>query len=454
MINLAAKQIDAARRIVEHLALHLQAQLSVKLWDGSIVPLGPDATSEVVIAVRSPAAVRRLILSPRLRTVFELYAAGDVDIEGGTPLEAANRWDHLKALHLARNVDRKQILKLVWPFLLSSRRSLQRIRANYEGKVGNRFGEDRQDQPMVQFHYDLSNEFYELFLDREMLYSSAYFPRPDMTIDEAQQAHLEISCRRLQLKPGDRLLDIGCGWGGLSFYAVQNYGVTAHGVTLAQRQYDYARAKIERLGLGDRMTVELRDHRTLEGEACYDKIAQIEMFEHLGIDNHDEHFALMHRLLRPRGLYLHQAFTRMATRDLKKFRKKTAYQKVMTRFIFPGGELDYIGMTVTNLERHGFEVHDVEGWREHYRLTLIHWLNRLYANREAAEREVGAAKTRLWLLYFTLFAKAFERNTTSVFQTLASKRHAGLAGLPLSREHLTAAPSVPVSQAGERLVAE
>ena len=207
-------------------------------------------------------------------------------------------------------------------------------------------------------------------------------------------------------------------------------------MTLSQQQFDFCQEKIRRLGLSDRVTVELRDYRTLDGPESFDKIAQIEMFEHLGIDNHDAHFELMHKLLRPRGLYLHQASTRRPTRDLRKFRKPTAYQKVITRFIFPGGELDYIGMTVTNLERHAFEVHDVENWREHFQRTLEIWTARLQENREAAEREIGPTKTRLWLLYFSLFAIAFQRNTCFVFQTLASKRQPGPSGVPMSRADL------------------
>ena len=158
------------------------------------------------------------------------------------------------------------------------------------------------------------------------------------------------------------------------------------------------------------------------------------MFEHLGLDNHDTHFMHVNKLLTPRGLYLHQASTRWATPDLSKFRQPTRYQKVITRFIFPGGELDYLGLTVTNLERHGFEVHDVEGLREHFQLTIEHWIERLYRNNEAAIREVGRVKTRLWLLYFVMFGRAFERGTIGVFQTFLSKRNVGASGLGLARE--------------------
>ncbi|MGQ7791256.1 class I SAM-dependent methyltransferase [Faunimonas sp. B44] len=434
MAGLRQRQLDAARAIVAHAAERLGADLSVKLWDGSIVPLGPGARSDITLTVKSPAVIRRLVLSPRLMTVFELYAVGAIDVEGATPIEAARRWDHLKALHLARTVDRTFILKSLWPFLVSG--SAERGPEGYRARVPTRFGKGRDDQELIRFHYDVSNDFYALFLDPEMVYSSAYFARPDMSLEEAQIAKLDMICRRLRLQPGERFLDIGCGWGGLVCHAARNYGVTALGVTLSRQQYDYAQAKIRRLGLEAQVKVELRDYRTVDEPEGFDKIAQIEMFEHVGLDNHDAHFKQMHRLLRPRGLYLHQASTRRPTWNPKHFRKPTAYQKVITRFIFPGGELDHIGMTVTNLERHAFEVHDVEAWREHFQKTLEHWTARLAANRTAAEAEIGAAKTRLWLLYFSLFALAFERNTTFVFQTLASKRQPGPSGLPFSRADL------------------
>jgi cyclopropane-fatty-acyl-phospholipid synthase len=269
-----------------------------------------------------------------------------------------------------------------------------------------------------------------------MVYSCGYFESPQTSLADAQIAKLDRICRKLQLRPGDRLLDVGCGWGGLLVHAAQKFGAQCHGVTLSQAQFDYVTEKIGRLGLGDKIKLELRDYRSIDAPESYDKIAQIEMFEHVGLDNHDLHFAHIRKLLRPRGLYIHQASTRWATPDIAKFREPTRYQKVVTRFIFPGGELDYIGLSTTNLERHGFEVHDIEGLREHFHLTLERWTQRLYENREAAIKEIGLAKTRLWLLYLSLFASSFERSTMGVFQTLASKRQIGPSGLPLARRDL------------------
>jgi cyclopropane-fatty-acyl-phospholipid synthase len=266
-----------------------------------------------------------------------------------------------------------------------------------------------------------------------MVYSCAYFERDGMDIAEAQTAKLDLICRKLRLEPGLRLFDTGCGWGALICHAAKNYGVKAHGVTLAKEQYDYTTAKIARMGLQDLVTVEIRDYRSVTEPESYDRIAQIEMFEHLGLDNHEPHFRHMHRLLKPRGLYLHQASTRRPTPDLSKFRKRTVYQQIATRYIFPGGELDYIGLTVTNLERLGFEVHDVENMREHFQKTCEAWSDRLWENRAEAAKEVGMARTRMWLAYLSATVMAFNRSNLNVFQTLASKRRVGPSGLPLNR---------------------
>jgi cyclopropane-fatty-acyl-phospholipid synthase len=401
----------------------------LKLWDGTIVPLGPNARSDIVIVVRSPGVVRRLIFSPRLMTLFELYAAGELDIEGGTPLEAVRRWDHLKALRLGKVVDKRLVLRSLWPFLRARASGSEAAAAGYNRPVENRHETGRDDKDLIQFHYDVSNAFYRLFLGREMVYSAGYFTKPDMSLDDAEVAKLDAICRRLRLTPGERLLEIGAGWGGLVCHAAQHYGVTAYGVTLSQEQFDLAQEKIRGLGLQDRVTVELRDFRTVEGTEAFDAVAQIGMFEHVGIDNHDAYFALVNRVLKPRGRYLHQAITRRPTRDLRRFRRPTAYQKVITDFIFPGGELDYLGLTLTNMERNGFEIHEVETWREHYQRSLELWAERLATNKEAAEREAGPVKTRLWLLYFSLFALGFDRNVCFDFQTLASKRRIGASGL-------------------------
>ena len=432
------RRIEAARRITAHVADLLQADLSLRLWNGEVLPLGPDARDDIQIVVARPSAVRRLILKPGLMTLFEMFATGDLRVDGGSPLEAADRWDHGRAVHLARRADKMLIAREAVPFLLGGKddgaTEVPAWDATGDDGVGHDKGR-RRDQDFIQFHYDVGNDFYALFLDPRMVYSSAYFTRPDATLEEAQAEKLDRICRKLRLQPGQRMLDVGCGWGGLACWAAQNYGVHVHGVTLSQAQLEFAQNRVRLLKLEDKITLELKDYREVDEADGYDAIAQVEMFEHAGFANHERHFNQMRRLLKPGGLYFHQASVRRGGRDAI---KPTPTTKVITRFIFPGGELDTIGMTVTNLGRLGFETLDVEDMREHFELTLHEWTRRLYENREAAYEMVGEARTRLWLIYFALFAKGFERGSVLVYQTVAQKRRPGPSGLPLDRKSMYA----------------
>jgi len=338
--------------MIAHLAAHLQADLSVQLWNGEVLPLGAGARDDIRIVIASPEAIGRLVRSPKLMTLFEVYMSGGLDIVGGDPLQALNRWDHLRALGIVKAVDRKLMLRLAWPFLFARGEGDKEM--SFGARVFAAFGRGRDDTAMIQFHYDVSNAFYALFLDPEMQYSSAVFPTPETSLADAQKVKMDLICRKLALKPGDRMLDLGCGWGGLACHAAEHFGATVHGVTLSQAQMERAKQRVAERGLDHLVTIELRDYRTIDTPGAYDKIAQIGMFEHVGIDNHDLHYQEIHRLLAEHGLYLHQATTRRATRDLSKFRTTSAYMKVILRYIFPGVELDYVGMTCANLERFGF----------------------------------------------------------------------------------------------------
>ena len=391
---MADKQIEAVRRLIAHLAQVLEADLWVRLWNGERLPLGSHVTSGLGLIIRSPASITRLIRRPRFNTIIELLTAGDIDIEGGTLIDIAHKRGEMRTKGLFKRIDKILAAKALWPFVFGPAAASDTLA--HQGERQTSVAQGRDDKALVQFHYDISNEFYALFLDPDMLYTCAYFSRWDASLEEAQKAKLDMICRKLRLQPGERMLDIGSGWGGLICHAAQNYGVKAHGVTLAQEQFVFAKAKIARLGLQDRVTVELKDYRHVEDWGAFDKISSIGMFEHVGIDNYDAYFTQMHRLLRPRGLYLHHAIARPAKRDMKRFRRQRAEYKALTTYIFPGGELDTVGMSINGLERHGFEVHDVEGWREHYQRTTQHWTERLYADREkaAAENAIVAALSR------------------------------------------------------------
>jgi cyclopropane-fatty-acyl-phospholipid synthase len=295
-------------------------------------------------------------------------------------------------------------------------------------------GSAQENKQNIAYHYDVSNAFYALFLDSEMLYSCGYATDWDNDLERMQQDKLELICRKLRLKPGDRLLDIGCGWGALVCYAAQHYGVTATGVSLSEEQVALAQAKVKRLGLEDRVTIELRNYSTVEG--TFDKVVSVGFQEHVGLDNMATYYETVRRVLTKDGLFLNHAITRPAKRTDKIFKRKRPEFALLTKYIFPGGELDNIGTTIKHLEQHGFDIADVEGLREHYQRTCRHWHDRLLARYDEAVTEVGEAKTRLWLIYLAGCSIAFERGTVSIHQTLSTRRKRGPSGLPPTRADL------------------
>jgi len=426
-------RISAVRRVIADLGQHMDLDLAVRLWDGEAVPLGQRWSGDLALNISDPSAITRLLRRPKAPTLFDLLAEGKLDIEGGTLIDVADRIGDKRTRGLLKKLNKFGAFRALLPFLFGS--GSPNTSHAFAGAQTARHEAGRDDQGQVQFHYDLSNEFYALFLDQEMVYSCGYFPSDIDTLDAAQQAKLDMICRKLRLQPGERMLDIGCGWGGLICHAARHYGVRAHGVTLSQAQHDFAMAKLKRLGLEDRVTIELRDFRSLSGLE-FDKIASIGMFEHVGLDNREGYFRQIKSLLRPRGIYLHHAIARPMKKNEREFRKKRPEFAALVNYIFPGGELDHIGGSTDAMERQGFEIHDTENWREHYGRTCRLWTQRLHANREAATAEVGAAKTRIWLLYLAGCTIAFERGTVCIFQTVATRRNRGPSGLPLTREDL------------------
>jgi len=426
-------ELNATKAVIGELARHLDVDICIELWDGTIIPLGENAQEEIRFVLASPVVLRRLLANPSLISVAELFAAGDIDIKGGNPVEAMNHVDHLQFLRLPKKVNKARMLKLALPILLKSY-SFNSLVKSVKNKVGISSADGRDDRELIKFHYDLSNQFYELFLDENMVYSSAYFPTPDDTLDDAQRNKLDLICRKLRLTPGDRLFDPGCGWGGLLCHAASEYGVSAYGTTLSQEQYDYVTAKIARLGLGDKVRVELRDCRNLDDDMIFDKVAQVEMVEHIGLKNHHDFYLNLRRHMRPRGIYFGQASARRMTPDPENFPKLTPYMKFIGQYIFPGGELDHIGMTCASLERAAFEVHEVEAVREHFGMTCEHWVRRLYARQNEGAALVGMPTTRLWLLYLSLCALAFHRGSLNAFQVVASTRYVGPSGIAYDRK--------------------
>jgi cyclopropane-fatty-acyl-phospholipid synthase len=427
-----AERLKIFRDLLEDAHKALDLQFGFELWDGSTVPADlPSYAMRLVI--RRENVVASLLRRPSLDTVLNAYVAGLLVLKNGTIFDLAAQRPQKIGRRL-KGVSKLKALKAAYHFLRAPSYIPRPLDKPRKG-TGAKDGKPSTNKANIAYHYDVSNDFYRLFLDPEMVYTCAYF-QPDWHDDlaRAQFDKLDMICRKLRLKPGERMLDIGCGWGALICHAAQHYGVKAVGVTLAEEQAALAREKIARLGLQDRAEVILKDFTQMEGE--FDKISSIGMFEHVGIANHPTYFRTVHRLLRPRGLYLHHSIARRAKRSDKAFGKLKPEAKAIMRYIFPGAELDHLGMSVSNLERFGFEVHDVEAWREHYQRTTRLWWENLNARKAEAEAEVGAETTRAWLLYLAGVSLGFERGVIGVNQTLASKRTRGPSGVPSSRADL------------------
>ena len=430
-----ARRTRAARELFSGLAPALGLNISVSLWDGSRVPLGGDLETKLAISIASPGVLGSLLRRPTLENLVRQYALGGIALEGGDILEFVDalteKPDHRQKVGAG---DIVRLARTAFPLLLA-RHSTQALAHGFSGETTGRRQGQRSNKDFIQFHYDLSNDFYALFLDPEMQYSCGYFTDWSNTLEQCQLDKLEMICRKLRLAPGQRLLDIGCGWGGLICYAAQHYGVSAHGVTLSQRQHDFAVEKIERLGLTDQVRVELIDYTEVDG--CYDKISSIGMFEHIGRRNFTIYWGTIWRLLRDRGVVLNHGIASRAKPTRRRARRISPEKKLLHKYIFPGSELASIGHTLATMEHVGFEIHDVEGLREHYALTARAWCERLSRRRDEAIAAVGPERYRLWLAYLAGVSRGFHNGSMLIFQAVATKHQGhGPSGMPPTRHHL------------------
>ncbi|MBI3637828.1 MAG: class I SAM-dependent methyltransferase [Candidatus Rokubacteria bacterium] len=289
----------------------------------------------------------------------------------------------------------------------------------------------RRDAAAIAYHYDVSNEFYALFLDPLMVYTCAYYRAPDGKLEQAQADKLDLVCKKLRLRPGETLLDIGCGWGALSIWAAQHYGVRSHGVTLSRQQASFAAERIRREGLGDRCLVEFRDFRDLPARTRYDKIAAVGVIEHVGIQNYPAFFGRVREMLNDGGLYLNHGITH-------EFHWKfTSQTEFLYRYVFPNGDLAGLTETLTEMEAARWEILDVEGLRLHYARTCRQWVERLRARADEARALVGERIYRTWLLYLACSAVSFEDGFISLYQVLLRKHGDPTGGVaPPTREDL------------------
>lgn len=413
-------RLNSLKKLLAHARDILAIDVGFRLWDGSTIPtdLAPDAFA---IALADEGLVAALTRKPNMETLLNLWVSKRIDLVNGDMFDLVAQRPKVRSKQIRKALSKWLVLNTARKFLFVDRGGPWPLERQPSEKPSD--GSRAENEKNIQYHYDVSNAFYELWLDKEMVYTCAYCTDWDNDIDQMQQDKLEMICRKLRLKPGETMLDIGCGWGALSCYAATHYGVTTLGVTLSTQQVEYAKAKAERLGLSDRVKFELADYATVQGQ--FDKVAAIGIQEHIGIDNYPTYYQTVKRVLKHDGLFLHHAITKPAKKDAKTFKRKNEEFALLTKYIFPGGELDHIGNTVTMLEQNRFEVHDVEDWREHYQRTCRHWHDRLLANYDAAVAEVGEVKTRMWLLYLGGCSVAFERNGVRLYQTLASHANRG-----------------------------
>jgi cyclopropane-fatty-acyl-phospholipid synthase len=395
--------------------------------------LGPDLPVEIVcydgsragpidaparVRVRSPDLLRRLLTAPGELGFSRGYVAGDLDVDG----------DVYAALPLrerrpsVRRLSARQWFGLLRLARASGVRPLPRPAE--EARLRGRRHSRHRDAAAIAHHYDVSNAFYRLVLGPSMTYSCAVWTEPGSTLEQAQADKYELVARKLGLRPGMRLLDVGCGWGGMVAHAAGHHGVEAVGVTVSARQAEWARRAVAEAGVADRVEIRLQDYRDVGG-GPFDAISSIGMFEHVGLARLREYFQTLHSLLRAGGRLLNHGISRPASNGVRISRGG-----FIDRYVFPDGELHEVGSVVSQLQAAGFEARHVESLREHYARTLRAWVANLERSWDQVVAEVGPARARIWRLYMAGSALGFEAGHINVHQILAVPVGAGASGLP------------------------
>jgi len=386
-----------------------------RAYDGSV--LGPpDAPATIV--VRTPDALRRIVTAPGELGFARAYVAGDLDLEGDVFAALALR-DRLPEVKLTP----KQLVNAARELGLKNLRPLSP--PPEEARLRGRKHSLARDRAPVRHHYDVSNDFYRLILGPSMTYSCAVFTDDDTSLEQAQTNKYELVARKLALAEGMRLLDVGCGWGGMVLHAARHHHVHAVGVTVSPRQVELAEKRVVEAGLAGQIDVRNQDYRRID-DGPYDAISSIGMFEHVGESRLVEYFQRLYALLRPGGRLLNHGISRPAGEKAAISRGGFVY-----RYVFPDGELHEVGRVVSIMQEAGFEVRHVESLREHYATTLRHWVTNLESNWDEAVRLVGEARARVWRLYMAGSAANFEAGRAQIHQVLGVKPDGGVSGMPL-----------------------
>jgi cyclopropane-fatty-acyl-phospholipid synthase len=416
-----SKAAEATLAFFRELLSGTPRSFTVRLWDGTVWDPDPGLESRFTVVLRHPGAARAMFWPPGELTLSEAYLYDDFDVEGDLesvfPLA-----DQLLAREPSLS-DRLRRMRRLLALPSERKPRVGRERAHLRGRRSSL----ERDRQAIAYHYDLSNEFFALWLDPTMAYSCAVFEADDEDLEIAQRRKLDYVCRKLRLEPGERLLDIGCGWGGLVLHAAREFGVDAIGVTLSREQAALATTRIREAGRSGHCRVELRDYREVGEVEAFEKLASVGMYEHVARDALVDYFAHAWRLLKPGGVFLAHGIAASAVAPHR------AGQSFLSTHVFPDHDLVPISTVLEAAERAQFEVRDVESLREHYVLTTRRWLERLEARRDEARRLTNDTVYRVWRLTLAASAHRFARGHVNVYQVLLSKPKAGSTGLPLSR---------------------
>ena len=394
---------------------------AVRFWDGSSWDEHAGLPCRFTIVLAHPGSLRRMFWPPSDLTVGEAYIFGDYDVEGD--MEA-----FLAAMRRLGSLPRNPLERLALGWRLWRLPRVQNPRAGRQAvKLTGRRHSLERDRQAISYHYDLSNDFFALFLDPRLVYTAPYYHTPSDSLEAAQEQKLDYVCRKLDLKKGERLLDIGCGWGGLVTYAAEHYGVQAHGVTLSKAQAEFAQDQIRRRGLQASCRVEHGDYRNVPETTTYDKIATLEVLEHMGEAMYPVYFNKVNRLLRLGGRLCIQAITLTGPLPIKRWRK------FIRAYVFPDGELQPISAIQRAGENVGLEVRDVESLREHYAAALKTWLDTLEARHDQAVQLLDESDYRTFRMYIAGARHGYVTATYNLHHALFVKPDQGKSGFPLTR---------------------